>query len=120
NAGNQRYAAISSAQAGVQTAQSAVRAAQSAVETARTQEATARKAIADAIIYSPISGYVSEKVADVGEYISPSAPNSKVATIVRTSVLRMRIDVPEQSIGQVKTGQGISLQVSAYPDRNFS
>ena len=32
----------------------------------------------------------------------------------------MRIDIPEQSIGQVKIGQGISLQTSTYPDRNFS
>ena len=28
--------------------------------------------------------------------------------------------MPEQSIGQVKTGQGISLQTSAFPDRSFS
>lgn len=120
NSANQRYAAIGSAQAAVRAAESAVRTAQSAVEAARTQELTARKAIGDAVILAPISGYVSERVADVGEYISPSAPNSKVATIVRTSVLRLRIDVPEQSIGKVKVGQGISLQVSAYPDRNFS
>jgi len=39
---------------------------------------------------------------------------------VRTAVLRMRIDVPEQSVGKVATGQTISLQVSAYPDRNFA
>jgi RND family efflux transporter MFP subunit len=32
----------------------------------------------------------------------------------------MKIDVPEQSIGKVATGQGISLQTSAYPDRNFA
>jgi membrane fusion protein, multidrug efflux system len=32
----------------------------------------------------------------------------------------MRIDVPEASVGKVATGQGVSLQVSAYPDRNFA
>jgi len=67
-----------------------------------------------------VGAAVSDKVADVGEYISPSAPNTKVATIVRTSTLRMRIDIPEASIGKVGTGQGISLQTSAYPDRNFA
>jgi len=56
----------------------------------------------------------------LGEFVTPNTPNSKVATIVRTSVLRLRIDVPEQAIGQVKVGQGISLQTSAFPDRNFS
>ena len=31
----------------------------------------------------------------------------------------MKIDVPEQSIGKVATGQGISLQTSAYPGPQF-
>ena len=32
----------------------------------------------------------------------------------------MKIDIPEQSIGKVATGQGVSLQTSSYPDRNFA
>ena len=104
----------------VNAAEAAVATARTGVSSALTQVDQARKAIADTAIYSPISGFVSERVADVGEYISPSAPNSKIATIVRTSPLRLRIDVPEQSIGKVAIGEGISLQTSAYPDRNFA
>ncbi|MCU1289235.1 MAG: family efflux transporter subunit [Acidobacteria bacterium] len=110
-------AAIRTAQSQVETAQAAVRSAQSAADAARTQTASAEKAIADAVVYAPISGYVSERVADLGEF---AATSSKIATIVRTSVLRLRIDIPEQAIGQVANGQGISLQTSAYPDRNFA
>lgn len=117
NTGNQRFAAINTAQAQVNTAQAAVRSAQAAKDAAQTQTETAKKAISDATIYSPISGFVSERVADVGEF---AATNAKVATIVRTSVLRLRIDVPEQSVGLIKTGQGVSAQVSAYPDRSFA
>ena len=113
-------AAIRTAQSQIGNAVAAVNTARSAADAARTQVASAQKAIADTTVYAPISGYVSERTADVGEFISPSAPNAKVATIVRTSVLRMRIDVPEQSIGQVKNGQGISLQTSAFPDRSFN
>jgi RND family efflux transporter MFP subunit len=109
--------AIRTAQSQVDTALAAVRTAQAQVDAAQTQTQTAQKAIADAVVYAPISGYVSERTADVGEF---AATTSKVATIVRTSVLRMRIDVPEQNVGQVKIGQGISLQTSAYPDRNFA
>lgn len=112
--------AIRTAMTQVNSAQAAVNTARSAEESARTQIAAAQKGITDAVIYAPISGYVAERVADVGEFISPNTPNAKVATIVRTSVLRMRIDVPEQNIGQVKVGQGISLQTSAYPERNFA
>lgn len=104
----------------INTAQTGVSSARAAVVTAETQVDQARKAATDTVVYAPISGYVSERVADVGEYVSPSAPNTKIATIVRTSVLRLKIDVPEQSIGKVGVGQGISLQTSAYPDRNFA
>lgn len=104
----------------INSAEAAVATAKSGVATAETQVDQAKKALADTSIYAPISGYVSERVADPGEYISPSAPNTKIATILRTSPLRLKIDVPEQSIGKVAVGQGISLQTSAYPDRNFA
>ena len=117
NGANQRFAAIRVAQAQVDAAQAAVKTAQSAQDAAATQVQAAKKAIADTAILAPISGYVSERVADVGEF---AATNTKIATIVRTSVLRLRIDVPEQSIGKVGVGQSVSIQTSAYPDRNFA
>lgn len=112
--------AINTAQAAVGAARAAAAGARSAVGTGEAQVAAAQKAITDTAIYAPISGYVSDRTADVGEYISPNTPNAKVATIVRTSTLRLKIDIPEQSIGKVATGQGISLQTSAYPDRSFA
>jgi RND family efflux transporter MFP subunit len=104
----------------INSAEAQVAAARSAVTTAETQIDQANKAIADATVYAPISGYVSERVADLGEYLSPSAPNTKIATILRTSTLRLRIDVPEASIGKIAIGQSVSLQTSAYPERNFA
>ena len=96
--------------AGIQTARSAVVAAQ-------TQVASARKAIADAVVLAPISGFVADRPADVGEYVTPS---SKIATLVRTSPLRMRIDIPEQAVSNIAVGQSVSVTVSTYPDRTFS
>ncbi len=112
--------AIDTSRAAVNTARANVSQARAAVATVETQVDQARKAITDTIVYAPISGYIAERNSDLGEYITPNTPNSKVATIVRTAVLRLRIDVPEQSIGKVSVGQGISAQVSAYPDRNFA
>jgi RND family efflux transporter MFP subunit len=112
--------AIDTARAQVGTAQTAVGNARAAVAAAQTQVEAARKALSDTVIYAPISGYVSERTADLGEFVTPNTPNSKIATIVRTSVLRLRIDVPEQSVGKIAAGQGISAQVSAYPDRSFA
>ena len=101
-------------------AEAAVSSAKAAVTTAETQIDQAKKAITDTVVYAPISGYISDRVSDLGEYISPSAPNTKIATIVRTGTLRMKIDIPEAAIGKVAVGQGISLQTSSYPDRNFA
>ena len=104
----------------IDSARAASESAKAGISTAETQVASAQKALKDTTVLAPISGYISERVADPGEYVSPNTPNTKIATIVRTSSLRMRIDVPEQSIGKVAKGQGISLQTSAYPDRSFA
>jgi multidrug efflux pump subunit AcrA (membrane-fusion protein) len=96
--------------AGIATARAAANAAEA-------QVAQARKAISDVVVYAPISGYVADRPADVGEYVTPS---SKVATIVRTNPLRLRIDIPEQLIGSITPGQGVSVMTSAYADRAFA
>ena len=112
--------AIDTAREAYNVAKAAANTANAAIATLQAQVAAAEKSVTDTIIRAPISGFVSEKVADVGEYISPNTPNSKIATIVRTSTLRMRIDIPEATVGKVATGQGISLQTSSYPDRSFA
>jgi len=112
--------AIDTARAAYEAAKAAAASARAGIATLQATVASAEKAVGDNTVRAPISGYISDRTADVGEYISPSAPNTKIATIVRTSTLRMKIDIPEQSIGKVATGQGISLQTSSYPDRNFA
>jgi RND family efflux transporter MFP subunit len=112
--------AIDTARAAYEAQRSAVGVARAALGASQTQIDAAQKAVSDTNVLAPISGYVAERTADVGEYISPSAPNTKIATIVRTSTLRARIDVPEQEIAKVSTGQGVSVQTSAWPDRNFA
>ena len=95
----------------------AVQTARTAVEAAQTQVEQARKNIADAVVMAPISGYVADRTADLGEYVTTS---SKVATIVRTNPLRARIDIPEQMLANVRTGQSVSVTTSSYPDRAFN
>jgi RND family efflux transporter MFP subunit len=108
--------AVEAAKAQVKTAQAAAEQARAAVTTLEKQVEQARKNLSDTVITAPISGYVAERVADLGEYVSP---NSKIATIVRTSILRVRIDVPERDIGSVSIGQIVSIQTNAFPDKVF-
>jgi multidrug efflux pump subunit AcrA (membrane-fusion protein) len=95
----------------------AVATARATVANAETQLGLARRNLSYALVFSPIDGYVAERSADLGEYVSPT---SKVATIVRINPLRIRIDVPEQAIPEVKVGQSVSVTTSAWPDKNFS
>jgi multidrug efflux pump subunit AcrA (membrane-fusion protein) len=95
----------------------AVHAARAAVTNAETQVAQARRNLSYTLVYSPINGYVSERPADLGEYVSPA---TKVATVVSTNPLRVRIDIPEQALSAIQIGQSVSVSVSAYPDRSFS
>jgi RND family efflux transporter MFP subunit len=95
----------------------AVQVARTNVANAEAALALARKNLSYAVIPSPIDGFVSERTADLGEYVSPQ---QKVATIVRTNPLRIRIDIPEQAIPEVQLGQSVSATTSAWPDRNFS
>jgi len=94
------------------------------VDVARTSVANAEAALAlakqnlsYAVIPSPMDGFVAERTADLGEYVSPQ---QKVATVVRTNPLRVRIDIPEQAIPEVRVGQSVSATTSAWPDQNFA
>jgi RND family efflux transporter MFP subunit len=95
----------------------AVANSQAAVDAAQTQLALAKRSLNYSNVVAPMSGYVSDRPADVGEYVSPT---SKIATIVNLNPLRVRIDVPEQAIPRVHTGESVSVAVSAYPDRSFA
>ncbi len=95
----------------------AVDVARTNVANAQSQLALARKNLSYAIIPSPIDGFVAERTADLGEYVSPQ---QKVATVVRTNPLRIKIDIPEQAIPEIKVGQSVSATTSAWPDKNFA
>lgn len=99
----QNYAAVMTARANVANAES--------------QLNLARRSLSYANVYSPIDGYVSDRPADLGEYVSTT---TKVATVVRINPLRVRIDIPEQAIPVVSVGQSVSVTTSAWPDKNFS
>jgi multidrug efflux pump subunit AcrA (membrane-fusion protein) len=95
----------------------AVAVARTNVANAEAQLALARKSLSYSTVSAPIDGFVAERVADLGEYVSPQG---KIATIVRINPLRIRIDIPEQAIPEVRVGQSVSMSTSAWPDKSFS
>jgi membrane fusion protein (multidrug efflux system) len=95
------------------TARDAASAQLAAAEAALT---LAEKRLADTAIRAPISGVITARLIDVGDYIrSPEA----VATIMQVNPLKIRLSVPERFAASVQPGQPLTVSVEAYPGQTF-
>jgi RND family efflux transporter MFP subunit len=73
------------------------------------------------IVRAPFDGVITEKAAQVGEIIAPSAAGggftrTGVGTIVDMDSLEVDVDVNEAYIGRVKPGMPAEAVLDAYPD----
>jgi RND family efflux transporter MFP subunit len=86
------------------------------LQAARARVALARKAHSDTVVRAPFTGAVAERLVSVGDYVTRG---TKVAVVVRTNPLRVKLTVPEQFISSVSMGQPVNFEVDAYPGRTF-
>src|SRR5262245_7528216 len=78
----------------------------------RSEVALARQQLADTAIASPIDGAISQKQASAGEYLAAGA---RVATVVGTHPLRLRLSLPEREASGVKAGQPVRVTMEGDP-----
>jgi multidrug efflux pump subunit AcrA (membrane-fusion protein) len=114
NAAHQQYeAALNGARQGW----GGVQLSQAGLNAARAQLAQAQKALDDTTLRAPFDGHVTARPVAVGNYV---AVGTKVATIVRMSVLKLHLQSPEQRAAGARIGMTVQARVSAYPDRDFT
>jgi RND family efflux transporter MFP subunit len=99
---------------------------QSAADSARGQKALlidrraaydlAVKKLNDATVRAPISGIVSDRPVQVGEFISE---RTVVATIVQVNPLKLRTGSQEKHAGIIKAGQPVEFRVESYGNEVF-
>jgi RND family efflux transporter MFP subunit len=77
----------------------------------------ARKALADTVVRAPFAGVVGERLVSVGDYVTRG---TKVASVLRTSPLRVQLTVPEQYSAEVAVGRSVSFEVDASPGKKFT
>jgi membrane fusion protein (multidrug efflux system) len=77
----------------------------------------ARKKLADAVIRAPVSGSVSERLVQPGEFIRENTP---VATIVQMNPLKLKTAIQERHAALIHPGQQVRFTVEAFPDRQFT
>lgn len=88
---------------------------QSKLKQAENAAALADRAVADASIHAPISGYVSQKFASDGQTVIPAQP---VVKIVNLNTLQVSIPVPENEIALFgpKTTAVITFDAEGNPE----
>jgi HlyD family secretion protein len=69
-------------------------------------------------IRAPIGGTVLQVNAKLGELASPSTPDPLVV-LGDLSALRVRAELDERDIGEVKLGQQVVVRADAFPGRDF-
>ncbi len=88
-----------------------------AVAAAEAAAGLARQKLADAVLTSPIDGVVAERRADVGERLGD---NTVAYVLVQLSPLKLRFELPERYLSQVRKGSNVVAQVDPFPGEVFS
>ena len=67
-------------------------------------------------IYATVSGTVTEKLVEEGDYVTQGQPIVKVSNL---NTVWAMFDVYENQISQLKVGQKITISTNAYPNKEF-
>jgi membrane fusion protein, multidrug efflux system len=90
--------------------------AQNLYDNAEIQLEQAEKQLSDATIKSPISGIITKKQVEVGEYINIGGP---IVTIVDISRLKIKLNVSEANVYQLKFNEKAIITTDVYPGVTF-
>ena len=94
----------------IPVAQQDVLAADASVQQARAQLESAQLNLKNARIYSPVSGVVNTKLADVGESVGPSTP---LLNLVALDSVYFEAQVSENNLPVIRVGQPVKVLVPA-------
>ncbi len=83
----------------------------------RAQYLVARKELENTTISAPIGGTIADTYVSLGEQVGMG---SKVALIVDTSRLKVRVPLPERGAVQHHTGDKVAVSSDLFPGRAFS
>jgi RND family efflux transporter MFP subunit len=97
--------ALDNSLASLNTAQANYRAAQAGTE-------VLRKSVSDTVLRAPISGQVSQRLAQSGERVSPEA---RIVEIVDLSELELEAALSPADSVQVRVGQAATLAIEGVP-----
>lgn len=108
--------AVRAAQDRVRVRQQAVAAAQDRVAAQQAVLDRARAQLAFTELRSPISGLVLARLADPGDL---AQPGTELLQLGDLSELEVTVDLSELDLNRVRSGQGATVRLDAFPDRTL-
>lgn len=84
---------------------------------AKTDIELAEKKLSDTVLRAPFDGGISAKLISPGQYIKD---NTTVATLVKTSPIRLRVEVPENYSALIGVGSVVTFTTDAAPGKQFN
>lgn len=83
---------------------------------ARAQVRGARARLDRLVIRAPFAGTVGLRKASLGDLVGP---DTVMTTLDDTSVIKLEFGIPENFVGDLRTGMTITADSTVYPDRSF-
>jgi HlyD family secretion protein len=94
-----------------------IKSAQARLDQAVAARDLLKKTVADSTVISPVSGTVTDKAVEQGEFVGPGTP---LVTIANLSEVHLSIYVTEIELGKVRLGEEAEVTIDAYPGRSFT
>ncbi|MGO4223498.1 efflux RND transporter periplasmic adaptor subunit [Lysobacter sp. TAF61] len=108
------------ARAALDQARAQVNAAQASIQQQTASTETTQVNLDRTVIRSPVDGVVLTRSIEPGQTVAASLQAPELFKIAEDlAKMKIELAVDEADIGQVRTGQGVSFTVDAFPDRQF-
>lgn len=102
-------------------AEAGLEGAKYAVESAEARLREAEEQVRKTAIYSPMSGTISTLLVELGERVvgTSQMAGTEMMRVARLDHMEVEVEVNENEIVNVALGDTASIEVDAYPERNF-
>jgi membrane fusion protein (multidrug efflux system) len=89
-----------------------------ATKNAKLRLQASQRRLSDANIKSPINGIVNKKYIEVGAFVT--AQGTQLFELVDISKLKLKVNVNESQVANLKIGDKVNIKSTVYPNDNFS
>ncbi|MDR6786297.1 membrane fusion protein (multidrug efflux system) [Pedobacter africanus] len=89
-----------------------------ATQNAKLRLQASQRRLSDANIKSPITGIINKKYIEVGAFVT--AQGTQLFEIVDVSKLKLRVNVNESQVANLKIGDKIEIKSSVFPTEKFN